>query len=647
MVIAARPIWVAGGTTEALGSNPADMDTTYEFRYRVANLSDVITSHDDAYQPNPNYPQELQPRIRDRAASRTQIGTMAKNLNPRALLHDSGFIDTGPMIVGPDMVVESGNGRVMALRMAADDYPDRFALYRDILIKNASRYGLTPQAIEQFERPVLVRERLSQVDRVKFAAEANVGAVMGMSPFEQALQDSRRLSDHIVSTMEVGEEQSIDQALQARANAHIIKHFVSTVPASERAGISEAKGGINQQGLSRLKLAIFAKTYTGDAGQRLVRVFGENVDPVIKNMENAMFQSLPDMAKAESLIGAGQREPELSLATDLAEVMDTLASLKQSSITVKDFLAQSALFEERLDPFQKRLLEHIDDISRKPKRVRELIRSVADRIVEAPPPGQQSMLGFETATKGEIVNAIIERQREEYKLPALSTPPSTAASTRLEKSDAGGITEAGGLGDEMGRGITPPGIFDEPRHDTLAPRTSVQTGLSGFGKEDAQSSMLAEFATAPGAGGRKDTLIDVEDIKVAEAAKPLPGQARLTQESKRQVKASPKRQPASEKPARRKAMAQPKETSKKPTKEELLEIQGGRSARSIGTDAARLHSKVVRSDNIDVVQWAQDQGSMDVQGIDTPRKSKKKTSKKSSRGKRQSGTGTTIQGLKS
>ncbi len=614
MVTATKPSWIAGGTTEALGSNPADMDTTFEFRFRVADLANVITSHDDAFRPNPDYPPELQPRIRDRAASRAQVRTMAKNLNPRALLHDSGFIDTGPMIVGPDKVVESGNGRVMALRLAADDFPDRFKLYRDILVKNASRYGLTAADIDQFETPVLVRERLTDVDRVKFTTEANVGAVMGMSPFEQALQDSKKLSDNVVATLEVGEEQSIDQALRARANDHIIKHFVGVVSAADRATISEAKGAINQQGLIRLKLAIFAKTYTGDAGQRLVRVFGENVDPVIRNMENAMFQSLPDMAKAESLIGTGQRDPALSIAKDLAEVIDTFASLKTSSITVKDFLAQSELFEERLDPFQKRLLEHLDDISRKPKLVRELIRGVADRIVEAPPPGQQSMIGFETATKEDLVNAVIMQQRNEGNLSALPAPAATAESTRLEKSDVGRPPGAGRLGREVGRGIPALIGIREQRPEPLAPRTSVQTGLSGFGREAAQVTMLEEFGTAPGAAGRKDPLIDAEAIKAAEAAKPLPGQARLV----------PKPKPKARKP-----------DDDKPTKRELLDdVQAARSPQAIGSDAAKLHSKVVRSDNQETPDWIDDQGSMDIQGIDTPprRRAKPRPRRRRSRG---------------
>lgn len=487
-----------GDKTEAFGADPSS-PARYEFRYKVIELPDLKTSHLDNLEINPEYPKELQPRIRDRAASKVQIGTMAANLNPRMLLHDSGFLDTGPIIVGKDNVVESGNGRALALRYAAAEYPSRYKAYLDLLKNNARKYGLTEEEIARFNRPILVRERLSDVNRIKFSAEANVGAVMRMSPYEQALQDSARLSDNVIGSLQIGEEQNIDAALRAKANEQIVSHFVSTLPANERAAISEAGGEINQQGLERLKLAIFAKTYTGEAGQRLVRIFGENVDPVIKSIENSVFQTLPDVAKAESLIAAGQRDKKLSLAGDLAEVMDTLAMLKQRHLSVKDYLSQKAMFEEKLTPNQKIILEHIDDIGHKPKMVREFLRDMASKIIESPPPGQGSMMGFEPISKEGLINGIITSQRKDQGLEPLRAAVKEAPAKEALAKEAAEVA--------------------------LAPRTSVQTGLPGMGKEAAQVKMLEEFGA--GASEKKEPLIDIEAIKAKEAAKPLPGQKEM------------------------------------------------------------------------------------------------------------------------
>jgi len=510
---------VYGIETESFGSDPSQIDKVYQFKYRVVDLDDVIPSHNDNLSVNTSYPAELQPRLRDRAASKTQIDNIAKNLNPRALLQDSGFIDTGPMIIGDDLVVESGNGRVLALRKASQDFPEQYEKYKAMMATMSSHFGISKSDISEIKNPVLVRERVTAVDRAKFAAEANVGAVMAMSPYEQALQDSGQLSPNIISNLAVGEDQTIDQALRMRANDQIIKHFVGNIPSTERAYIADEKGAINQQGIDRLKLAIFAKTYTGDAGKRLARIFGESADPMVKSIENAMFASLPDMAKAEGLIETKQRESELSIAPDMAEVVDTYASLKQTGLTIKDYLAQQAMFEERLNPFQKKLLEHLDDIARKPKQVREMLRDIAGKVVDAPTKGQIGMMGIEPLTKEVMVYGIINKQRATISKPAFQVASTPAIGEELEKPDAGGLESAGRLGQGVG--------FRTGEDTGLAARTSVQVGLAGIGKEAAQTKMLEEFGGAPGAGGEKQTLIDLEAEKAKEKAKPLPGQIRL------------------------------------------------------------------------------------------------------------------------
>ncbi len=93
--------------------------------------------------------------------------------------------------------------------------------------------------------------------------------------------------------------------------------------------------------------------------------------------------------------------------------MDTYASLKATGLTIPDYLAQKAMFEERLNPFQKQLLEHLDDIARKPKLVREMLRDVAQKIVDAPARGQIGMMGLEPITKEAMVYGVINRQRTE------------------------------------------------------------------------------------------------------------------------------------------------------------------------------------------------------------------------------------------
>jgi hypothetical protein len=447
---------IEGKTTKATSST-YENQTEYEFKYKVVPLDSLIPSHTDTLQPNPDYPQDLQPRLRDRSASKVQIDRIAHQLSPKGLLNDTGHIDTGLVIIGDDNIVESGNGRILALRKAREDYPDKFNEYEDELPTYAKKYGIDISKIKGIKDPVLVRERITPVDRVQFTAEANASATMSMSPHEQALQDAGRISDDMLSTLEVGDEQSIDQALKSSNNRHIVGTFISKIPANERASISDEKGNLNIAGLTRLKSALFAKTYTGTAGERLARTFSESLEPTIKTVENAMFQSLPSMAKAEGLIESGKREKDLLPVKDLAKAIETYATLKETGMSVKDYLAQGKMFGNELNPLQEQILIHLDTIGRSSKSVKEFINNIATRIEKAPMKGQISMLGDEVKVNKEvIINDAINEQRIDKGLSKLETPKHTADTAEgkeLEKPDRRGTEKPIGVGSTISRGL--------------------------------------------------------------------------------------------------------------------------------------------------------------------------------------------------
>ncbi|MDR1514381.1 MAG: hypothetical protein LBS45_01690, partial [Synergistaceae bacterium] len=117
------------------------------------------------------------------------------NLDPTRLA-DNRLASDGAPIVGGDNIVESGNGRVMALREAykrgaADNY-------RQYLLDNAETLGLSGNAIEGMKNPVLTRERVTDVDRVKFAQEANESSVSAMSESETASRDAKNMDSSLL-----------------------------------------------------------------------------------------------------------------------------------------------------------------------------------------------------------------------------------------------------------------------------------------------------------------------------------------------------------------------------------------------------------------------------------------------------------------
>jgi hypothetical protein len=85
--------------------------------FALMEVSQVIASHSSAGAENPLYPQELQPRDRSRESSQAWVQKTSNTLDPESLGR-SGRADTGAPIIGDDYVVESGNGRTMAIQLA-------------------------------------------------------------------------------------------------------------------------------------------------------------------------------------------------------------------------------------------------------------------------------------------------------------------------------------------------------------------------------------------------------------------------------------------------------------------------------------------------------------------------------------------------
>lgn len=167
--------------------------TKVNTQFAVIDAGDLITSHDQSGNTNPSYPQALQPRNRERATSQAQIARIAKNLDPD-MLGRTRNASAGAPIIGDDGVVESGNGRTMAIRMAyqnghADDY-------RDWLENDAAdMYGLDAKKIKAMKHPVLVRVRKTDVDRAQFAREANQSDMLAMTATEKASQSPPERGD--------------------------------------------------------------------------------------------------------------------------------------------------------------------------------------------------------------------------------------------------------------------------------------------------------------------------------------------------------------------------------------------------------------------------------------------------------------------
>lgn len=370
------------GVDLAIGGRTGEVTTErglrVPFRYRVAEASRLVTSNDADLRPNPAYPAELQPRDRTRDASEAQIARIAGNLQPE-LLAESARASDGAPIVGPDGVVESGNGRMLALGRAYGG--ERGAEYRTWLESNAERFGVDAADVRGLERPVLVRERTGEVDRAEFARQANESSVAAMSPTEQARADAGRISD--LSGLVTAEDGTINQV----QSAGFLRQFVqANVGPNELGSVLQADGRISQSGLQRVRQAVFSKAY-GDAD--LVAMLTESTDSNVRNVLSGLMRAAPAVARLQDLATAGARHP-VELGASIGRAAREFAALRSQGRTVEQALDQTALFEG-LSPDMAALLKGIAQHANAPKKLGDMLGRLVDAVDSLGDPRQRGM----------------------------------------------------------------------------------------------------------------------------------------------------------------------------------------------------------------------------------------------------------------
>ena len=378
--------------------------TKIDAHYAVVDADDLVASHTTGFMENKNYPQELQPRDRERAASKVQITRIAQNIEP-AFLGESPKASDGAPIVGQDMVVESGNGRVIALQTAyenneTNDSADR---YRQYLKDNAKTFGLDLKAIDNINKPVLVRVRTSDVDRAQFAKEANEQSVAAMSASEQAMSDAAKLTQELLNRFYPGESGEI----LAPSNRYFIQDFVSTVigPA-EQARYVTSDGSISQEGVNRIRNAIFAKAY-GDVS--VIEKLAESTDNNIKNITNAMLMAAPRFAEIKAASEAGNLH-DLDITPEIGEAARRMSMLREQGISFDDYIYEQSngMFGSDLEPLVKDILEAFNQFKRSSKKVFGVLKAYTDGVIALGDPKQGALFGEnEVPERSDILNAAI------------------------------------------------------------------------------------------------------------------------------------------------------------------------------------------------------------------------------------------------
>lgn len=363
----------------------------------VDAFKELIASHTIDLEANPLFMKILQPRNRTKMASDDQINDIKNKLRP-AELGDNYHASTGAPIVGPDLLVESGNGRVIALQRAyREGLAEKYALW---LEEHAAEFGLTAEQVGALEAPVLVRVRTTPTaDRAKLVEDFNVTPVAQMSAAEVAAVDVRRLTPEMLARFQPSET---GNPILAARNADFVRDFFKALPETERGRFITADGMISQDGVRRIQNALMAKAY-GDSP--ILERLAEATDDNVKIISNGLLAAAPEMAALKASIAKGDTLP-VDPVPAIIEAAEKLSWLRDQGTKVQDFLDQGDLIGEGISPTAREILAAFGEFGKSGKKTGIFLKSLADVILEEASAKQTSIFGdVETPEVGPLVRA--------------------------------------------------------------------------------------------------------------------------------------------------------------------------------------------------------------------------------------------------
>lgn len=408
-----------------------DNQSVYEMEHEIVDLYDLIPSHKTDGSVNSLYNQELQPRNRGKAASAEQIADIAARMQPLGLVLDFMQADRGCPVIGSDGMVESGNGRTLALMTAVERKMESWVNYQNVLKEHLDELGLSESDLEGKKYPVLVRRRITGGDdlayRKKFAQDANHPPSARMSRVEVAESDAKLFNPRIIDSLVVadndsGNPETLDEALRKTRNHDFVMAFVNQLPLNERTAIMLPDGRLGRDGIDRIKAALYLYTFPPPQGERLAYTFFEAADSTIKTFEASLTQSLSGLCQAEALMQKGVVNPDLSLMDDIAKSMDKYSRLKDTGLSAHAYTQMRHLkygeeqFNKETTAFQDKILNKFEDYSRSPAKLRRLFAAysyIIDQQSINAPANQKDLQGYKGfQTKEEVWEATVARAEE-------------------------------------------------------------------------------------------------------------------------------------------------------------------------------------------------------------------------------------------
>lgn len=346
---------------------------------RVVSLRSLVPSHGPDGRPNPAYPhaEGLQPRDRAAAPSQDQVRAIAARLVPERLLPNVEA-GSGAPIIGPDLVVESGNGRVAALTLVHRD--PALAKVREAYLDALRRAGF---AIDGIEEPVLVSARitpLTPTERVAFVREANLRGTAAEMLTEAAARDA----DTVRQLMHLWRGGAVDAA----ANRDFLRGFLGRLTPEERTALLDAAGRPLPDLVQRVERALLKAAYGDELAPLVAKLIAGETEG-IRGLAAALRDVAGDWAAMRADIAAGRVPAEYEATPALAEAVSAIAEAQARRLKLAELVLQVDLDRPGLTPAGEAMLRALfpdGDLTRRIKaeaKITDLLRGYVERARQA------------------------------------------------------------------------------------------------------------------------------------------------------------------------------------------------------------------------------------------------------------------------
>ena len=457
--------------------------TEIETIFDIVEADDLVTSHDLAFNVNPRFPAEAQPRDRTRVASEIQVNTILNTMDNERLAENRLASDGAP-ITDENLVVEAGNARSLAILLGYQQNHPNIVSYKQFLQDNAERFGRSQEYAASRQSPVLIRKRLTALtpaQRIAFVNEANIPSGQQMSDVERARVHAALLTPDLLALF----NPSQDGNIAAASNRAFVQEFMAPLSDNEQSEMLTRDGQLNQTGVTRIRNALFYALYGNmDVLERLA----EDTDSNIKNITNALVLASRDIARLRRGLATGALHP-INPLPDLMAAVSKFSALRDQGETVENYLNQGGLFGEELSPLATDMLRFLDANKRSARRMTETLQRMVQAIEDVGDPRQGTFLGMpvEVPTAAEVFEAAINATEE---VDGAQIPLTT-----------GTVRQPGTPGGGRAAGRAPAAAPSEP--GTPATGTPAQA---------------APGAAGPGAAAAGTAAGDVESTRLAQAA---------------------------------------------------------------------------------------------------------------------------------